>query len=439
VAVAGGRVAEVGTALAGGAQELDASGLWVLPGAVDAHVHSRDPGFPEKEDFGSLTAAAAAGGVTTVVDMPNTVPAVDSAPVFEEKAELASSRALVDFALWGLVRSTSTPADLYGLLDAGAVGLKLYLGYALRRSNRQVVYTLDLGDPGLEPPPGYGTLARLAPELARRSAPVAVHCEDPDVLRELARSPRTYADLLSSRPPLAEAIAVEALAAVSLETGLQAHVVHLSSAAGVAAARRARAAGARLEVETCPQYLWLTAADFGRLGGPLKMYPPVREAGDRDALLQALREGLIDRVATDHAPHTDEEKLGRSLDETAPGSPGVQTLYLSCLELARRLGDAAAAVRWVAEAPARALGLEGRKGAIRPGADADLVLVDPGAETVVRAEAMRSRQRHGALEGRRFGFAVRAVWSRGELVSREGSPVAEAGRGRLVRRGAGRT
>jgi dihydroorotase-like cyclic amidohydrolase len=439
VAVAGGRIVEVGTALTAGGEEVDAGGLWVLPGAVDAHVHSRDPGFLEKEDFGSLTAAAAAGGVTTVVDMPNTVPAVDSASVFEEKAELASSRALVDFALWGLVRSTSTAADCHGLLDAGAVGLKLYLGYALRRNARQVVYTLEGGDPDLERPPGYGTLARLAPELARRGAPVAVHCEDPDVLRELARPLRSYADLLASRPPLAEAIAVEAVATVSLETGLEAHVVHLSSAAGVAAARRARAAGARLEVETCPQYLWLTAADFERMGGAMMVYPPVRGARDRDALLQALREGVIDRVATDHAPHTDVEKLGGSLHETAPGSPGVQTLYLSCLELARRLGDAAAAVRWAAEAPARALGLDGRKGAIRPGADADLVLVDPGAETVVTAEAMHSRQRRGALEGRRFGFAVRAVWSRGELVSRDGSPVAQAGRGRLVRRGAGRS
>src|SRR5207247_5919950 len=127
---------------------------------------------------------------------------------------------------------------------------------------RQIVYTAELEDPDLEPPPGYGTLARLAPELAARGAPLAAHCEDPDVLRHSARPLRSYADVLRSRPALAEVIAVEALAAVSRETGLDAHVVHLSSAAGLDAARRARASGARLTVETCPQYLWLTDGDF---------------------------------------------------------------------------------------------------------------------------------------------------------------------------------
>jgi dihydroorotase len=433
VTVAGGRVLDVGPGLPAGWEEVDGSGLWVLPGAVDAHVHSRDPGFPEKEDFGSLTAAAAAGGVTTVVDMPNTLPAVDSAQVFHEKVEVVSPRALVDFALWGAVRSTSTAADVEGLLDAGAVGLKVFLGYALRRSNRQILYSADLGDPDLEAPPGYGTLARLAPELVRRDAPLAIHCEDPDLLRELARPLGSYGDVLRSRPALAEVVAVEAVAAISREMGVRAHVVHLSSAAGVAAVRRARASGARLSVETCPQYLWLTEDDFERMGGVLKMYPPVRAAADREALVEGLRYGVIDRVGTDHAPHTDEEKLARSLDEAAPGSPGVETLYLSCLELARRMGDPARAVRWVCESPARALRLDSRKGAVRPGADADLVLVDPDGETLVTAERMHSRQRHGVFEGQRFGFAIRRVWSRGQVVARDGELEGEPGRGRLVR------
>ncbi len=151
----------------------------MLPGAIDAHVHSRDPGFPAKEDFGSLTAAAAAGGVTTVVDMPNTVPAVESAAVFRAKVELASRRALVDFALWGLAGASTTPAEVAELLGAGAVGLKAYLGYAIRRHSRQVVYRLDAGDSGLKPAPGYGTLTRLAHELARRGVPLVVSCRGP--------------------------------------------------------------------------------------------------------------------------------------------------------------------------------------------------------------------------------------------------------------------
>ena len=413
-------------------EEVDARGLLVLPGGVDAHVHSRDPGFPEKEDWTSLTAAAAAGGVTTVVDMPNTVPAVDGASALLEKAERAASRAVVDFALWGLCRSSTSPAEALDLLEAGAVGLKAYLGYSLRLADRHVLYTTESGA-GLEPPPDYGTVARLAPDLARRGAPLAVHAEDPGVLRAFARPVRGYADLLASRPALAEAVAVAALGTVSQRTGLTVRVVHLSSALGVAAARQANLAGARLALETCPQYLWLTEADHELLGPVLKMFPPVRTAADRAALREALRKGEIQTVATDHAPHADAEKLGRGLEEALPGSPGVQTLYPSCLELARQLGDVGLAVGWVSQGPAVALGLHPRKGAIEPGADADLLLVDPAADTVVTAAGMHSRQRHCALEGQRFGIAVRAVYARGELVARDGRPVARPGRGRLVK------
>jgi dihydroorotase (multifunctional complex type) len=426
-------VSAVETGAGPGVVEVDARGLLVLPGGIDAHVHSRDPGFPEKEDFASLTAAAAAGGVTTVVDMPNTVPAVESVAVLEDKAKQASSRAIVDFALWGLLGGGTRTEDVEGLLDAGAVGLKAYLGYAIRRSNRQVVYLSGADDPDLEAPPDYGTVARLAPDLARRGAPLAVHCEDPGVLRAFQRPLERYADLLASRPALAEAVAIAALGVISQRTGVEVHVVHLSSALGVAAARDAGRAGARIVLETCPQYLWLTDEDAERLGPVTKMYPAIRTAPDRAALREALRGGAIQRVATDHAPHADGEKLGRSLEEALPGSPGVETLYLSCLELARQLGDVTAAARWVAEGPARTLRLHPRKGVIQPGADADLVLVDPNAETVVSAGAMHSRQRHGALEGQRFGFAVREVYSRGELVARDGAPVAAPGRGRLVR------
>jgi dihydroorotase (multifunctional complex type) len=431
--VSAGVIQAVETGAAPGASDVDAGGLLVLPGGIDAHVHGRDPGFPEKEDFASLTAAAAAGGITTVVDMPNTVPAVESAAVLQEKAELASSRAVVDFALWGLLGGATTSADVEGLLDAGAVGCKAYLGYAVRRSNRQVVYVPGAGSADLEPPPDYGTVARLAPDLARRGAPLAAHCEDPGVLRAFERPLERYADLLAARPALAEAIAVAALGVISQRTGLELHVVHLSSALGLAAARDAGRAGARIVLETCPQYLWLTDEDAARLGPVAKMYPAIRTAADRAALREALRAGAIHRVGTDHAPHADGEKLGRSLEDALPGSPGVETLYPSCLDLARSLGDIAAAARWVAEGPARTLRLHPRKGVVQPGADADLVLVDPNAETVVSAGAMHSRQRHGALEGQRFGVAVRAVYSRGELVARDGEPVGRPGRGRFVK------
>jgi allantoinase len=433
--VEGGRVVEVGTAIRGGGGEVDAAGLLVLPGAVDAHVHGRDPGFPEKEDFGTLTRAAAAGGVTTVVDMPNTIPTVDAPDVFREKAAAAASKALVDFALWGAIRSSTEPAQLAALAEAGVVGFKAYLGYAFRLGRRQIVYTVEPEDAELEAPPDYGTLAALAPALRQLSLPLAVHAEDPSILRRLSRPLAGYADLLAARPALAEATAVAALGALSGETGVPVHVVHLSSQAGLEAGLEARRSAARMTLETCPQYLWLTDADHERLGAVMKVYPAVRTRHDREALREALRRGDLDVVATDHAPHADAEKVGCSLEEALPGSPGVQSLYVSCLELARGWGDVGAAVRWASEGPARMLGLHPRKGAIQPGADADLVLVDPAAETLVTAAGQHSRQRHSALEGQRFGFAVRAVYSRGELVAVDGEPKAEGGRGNLVRPG----
>ena len=397
-----------------GPEVVDATGLWVLPGAIDAHVHGRDPGFPAKEDFGSLTAAAAAGGVTTVLDMPNTLPGVADAAIFAAKRSSIEPGAMVDHGLWALLRSSTTEDQVRDLVAAGAIGFKAYLGYAVRRSTGQVLYTPGADDPDLEPPAGYGTIARLAGALATSGLPVAAHAEDPSVLLASTARLETYSDLLAGRPAVAEAVAVAALGALAGELGLRLHVVHLSSRAGLHAARAARADGARITLETCPQYLWLTEADYTRLGPVMKMYPLIKTARDRESLRAALLAGEIDSVGTDHAPHTDEEKLHQPLAQAHAGSPGVQTLLLSCLELAREAGDPLRAVPWVSERPARIFGLYPRKGVIQAGSDADLVLVDPSAKTTARADQMLSRQRHGALEGLEFSFAIRAVYVRGQ-------------------------
>ncbi len=418
---------EPGLALDAKGREIDARGMYVLPGAVDVHVHSRDPGFPEKEDFGSLTAAAAAGGVTVVLDMPNTVPAVDSAGVLESKSALARSKAHVDFGLWGLIRSSTTPEQLEAMAEAGAIGFKAYLAYSFSLSRKQVLYSPGIDDPDLEPPADYGTLARLAPVVAQLGLPLAIHAEDPTILTAFRRPLLTYADLLDSRPPEAEAVAVSAAAAVAREAGANLHVAHLSSALGLRAAEDAIRAGTSLTLETCPQFLWLTADDFDRVGTAMKMLPPVRTAADRAALVDGLKRGVIGMVSTDHAPHTDDEK-SQSFDEVPAGSPGVQTLYLSCLQLAKDLGDVWLAPRWVSQVPAQFAGLEESKGAVAPGFEGDLVVVDPRGRTRVGPEDMRSRQRHSALNGQEFDFAIKDVYLRGEPVARGGKP-----HGRMVR------
>jgi allantoinase len=422
---------EAGGPSPAGATVIDARGMYVMPGAIDVHVHSRDPGFPEKEDFGTLTAAAALGGVTTVVDMPNTVPAVDAAGVLEAKAALARPKARVDFGLWGLVRSSSTEDQLEGLAAAGAVGFKAYLGYTFSKSRKQVLQSADTEDPDLEAPPDYGTLARLGTAVARLGLPLVIHAEDPAILSAFRRPLETYSDLLEARPAEAEAVAISAAAAIARECGVKLHVAHLSSALGLRAAQDAMRAGTLLTLETCPQYLWLTDQDFARLGNSMKVFPPVRTAADRDALVEAAASGVIRIVATDHAPHTDEEK-SRSFDEAPSGSPGVQSLYLSCLELARRLGDVSLAPRWVSESSAALVGLHETKGAIAAGFDADLVIVDPTRTTLIRPALMRSRQRRGAFDGMDFRYGIKDVFLRGRAIVRDGKLVGRAS-GRMVR------
>jgi dihydroorotase len=427
VLVTDGVITRVEPGLATKGEIVDATGMYVLPGGVDVHVHSRDPGFTEKEDFGTLTAAAAAGGVTTVVDMPNTVPAVDSAGVLESKAAMAHSKARVDFGLWGLLRSGTTPEQLEDMAAAGAVGFKAYLAYSFSLSRKQILYSPGAEDPDLEAPADYGTLARLAPVVARLGLPLAIHAEDPTVLAAFRRPVLTYDDLLESRPPDAEAVAVSAAAAVARESGVHLHIAHLSSGLGLQAAEDAMRVGTSMSLETCPQFLLLTAQDFDRVGTAMKMLPPIRAAADRDALVDGLRRGVISIVSTDHAPHTDEEK-SQDFERAPAGSPGVQTLYLSCLQLAKDLGDVWLAPRWVSQAPAELVGLGEHKGAIAPGFDADIAIVDPRGKTSVQAEHMRSRQRHAALAGKEFDFEVKEAFLRGEQVTR-GTKT----RGRMVR------
>ena len=414
-----------------GARVVDARGMYVLPGAIDVHVHGRDPGFPEKEDFGSLTLAAAAGGVTTVIDMPNTIPGVDSGGVLESKAALAHRKARVDFGLWGLIRSSSTAEQLESLAQSGAIGFKAYFGYAFSLSRRQVQYSPDSDDPDLEAPPDYGTLLRLAPAVAALGLPLVIHAEDPGILAAFRRPLESYADVLASRPPEAEAVAIAAAAAITDSFGARLHIAHLSSALGLRTAEAAIRDGSRLSLETCPQYLWRSDIDFSKLGTVMKMYPPVRTAADRQALIDGVDKGVIGIVATDHAPHTDAEKE-RALEDAAAGSPGVQTLYLSCLELAKQLGDVWKAPKWVCEAPAALIGLQESKGRIAPGFDADLAIVDPRRSTVFRPALMKSKQKHGVLEGLEVGFSIVEVYVRGRLVVRRSRAVGEA-IGRMVR------
>ncbi len=450
VVAAGGRfaadiLAEDGTILelaqpgrAGSADaELDAGGRLVFPGFIDPHVHSRDPGLTEKEDFAHSTLAALCGGVTTICEMPNAVPPVSDVPTFHDRAAQHSEVASVDFGLWGISLGPDNLDQVRGLIEAGAVGVKLFWGYALNRVTKQLVYNLaDEPPENLILPPGNGEVYDLFREVAAAGGLLAAHCEDRGILeaaqRALGRDLQEYEDLLTVRPDVAEAATIAVAVEMSRATGCRFHVVHISSARGVDIVRRAQGQGTSITAETCPHYLTLTDADYSEIGPKMKIYPPVRRAGDRDAIWAALRDGTITSVGSDHAPHTVAQKSGNLAAQPA-GAIGVETLAPVMLNemVAGRISPERLA--WVcSEGTARLYGLYPRKGSLLPGSDCDLTIVDPEGEWQIDNASLHSKHNLSLYHGRRGRGLVTMAVLRGELAMRDGEPTGDP-RGRPLR------
>ena len=410
VAVSDGRVAAVLPldAELDAAASLDAGKAVVLPGLVDTHVHVNDPGRAEWEGWDTATRAAAAGGVTTIVDMPlNSVPATTTVVALEAKLRAAESRAHVDYGLWGGV-VPGNAAELDPLVDAGALGFKAFL--------------VDSGVDEFAHV-GESDLAAAMAILTRRGVPLLVHAEDAAELdpAALARAPARHASWLSSRPPASEARAIERVARLSGATGARAHVVHVSSREGVEAIAAARAAGVPITGETCPHYLVLDGASVPDGATLFKCAPPIRTGEHRERLWSALAEGTLDLVVSDHSPCPPAMKAG----DFATAWGGIASLELGLSAIwtqARARGyDIEDVARWMAAAPARLAGLDGRKGAIAPGLDADLVLWDPDAERVVRSEELHQRHPLTPYAGLRLAGRVLTTILRGRVIYHEGA------------------
>ena len=429
VHVAEGRISEVGgyDDFPAGAERIDLGPVALLPGFVDSHVHINEPGRTEWEGFATATRAAAAGGVTTVVDMPlNSIPATTSVPALRAKLDAADSLLSVDVAFWGGVVPGNL-AELGPLHDAGVAGFKCFLA----PSGVDEFQHVSLAE--------AETAMRVLAELG---SPLLIHAEDPAILaRAQGDAAREAADRVEcqtwerSRPPAAELESIRAALAAAERTGARVHIVHVSTVDGLAAIREARVRGARVSGETCPHYLWFASEAVPRGGTQWKCAPPIRGVGERGRLRDALSDGLVDLIASDHSPCSPELKGSDGDFFRAWG--GIASLQIAPLVVwtvaAAEQCTLSDLSRWMSAAPAALAGLDHRKGRIAPRMDADLVAFDPDAEQRVVGGQLHHRHKLTPYDGALLRGRVQRTWLRGEIVYDDGGfPGARRG-GALLR------
>lgn len=427
--VEGGRIAAVRPygELAPGAEVVEAGDALVFPGLVDTHVHVNEPGRTDWEGFASATRAAAAGGVTALLDMPlNSRPPTTTRAALELKRRAAEGQCAVDVGFLGGVVPGNT-ADLRALHEAGVFGFKSFLCHS-----------------GVDefPPVSLDDLRRALGVLAPLDALLMVHAELPAELERAAGparagNPAAYATWLAARPAEAEVAAVRVLVALARDAGARVHVVHVSSPEAAALVAEARAQGVRVSAETCPHYLTFAAEEIPDGATGYKCAPPVRNAAAREGLWAALERGALDAVVSDHSPASPPQRGAHGDFLRAWG--GIASLQLrlpAVWSAARARGHGPERlVEWLCAGPARLGGLDGRKGAIAPGRDADLVVWHPDQELVVDAGGLRHRHAATPWLGRRLTGVVEATWLRGELAFSR-SAADPPPRGRLLERSA---
>ena len=387
---------------------IDAGDAVVMPGLVDTHVHVNSPGRTEWEGFESATRAAAAGGVTTLVDMPlNSIPATTTLAAFKTKIEDAKRGCFVDVGFWGGVVPGNT-GELAAMHEAGVVGFKCFL---VPSGVDEFQYVAE------------EHLREAMPELSRLDALLIVHAELPGPIAccaAVSDGPSSdYSTFLASRPRAAENEAVELMIRLSREFGTRVHIVHLSSADAVPLLREAQAAGVAITAETCPHYLHFAAEEVPDGATEFKCCPPIRERENREELWRGLAAGTIDMIVSDHSPCPAQMKLAETGDFLAAWG-GIASLQLrlpiAWTEARRRGFSLRDLAKWVCENPARQVRLESRKGVIAEGRDADLVMWDPDAEFLVDASSLHHRHKITPYHGETLKGVVLQTFLRGRKV-----------------------
>ena len=415
IRVEDGRIAAIEPYSKGSPSTIEADNYVVMPGLVDTHVHINDPGRADWEGFESATLSAAAGGITTLVDMPlNSIPATTTVAALEEKRRAAGRRCHVDVAFWGGV-VPGNAAAIAPMARAGVRGFKAFL------SPSGVAEFVHVSEDDLR---------EAMPLVAATGLPLLIHAEWPASLRDPdpKADPTSYATWLDSRPPWAEQEAIDKLIELSQLTGARVHIVHLASADALSSIGGARSRQLPLSVETCPHYLTFAAEDVADGDTAMKCAPPIRESEHRERLWRALIDGHIDLIATDHSPapaglkHIEDGNFIKAWGGIASLQISLPVVWTGAAE--RRIPLPRLA-EWMSAAPARLAGLEGRKGAIAPGLDADFVIFDPDREMIVDASRLYHRHAVTPYDGARLRGVVMATMLRGEIVFDHGECIGD--------------
>ncbi len=410
---------------------IDGAGKVLAPGFVDSHVHIRGD-HPEREDFASGSAAAAMGGVTTILEMPVVVPPVVRGELLEQRAREAETQSIVDFGLYGGAGEDNLD-EIGGLAEAGAVAFKTFL-HPAPAGREEEFRGLTVSN--------NAALFSVFGRVSKTGLIAAVHAEDYELLESAEFAPGTVLSGLASyeklRPSIVEVSAAARALFFARRTGARLMLCHVSAPETVDMALQARYAGQEVLIETCPQYVLFSSERIDSLGPFGKVKPPIRDEATRNRLHSYMVEGRFDFIGSDHAPFTsaEKERYGNNLDAAPSGLPGIElTLSLLLNEVSRKYMDICSAVKLFSENAAKAFRLYPRKGCIAPGADADLVPFDLSRQQHIGRDALTTRSRHSGLiyEGLVLTGMPVLTMVRGSIVMRDGVVVGEPGIGRFVR------
>ncbi len=415
----------------------DASGCHVLPGLMDIHIHSRDPSSTYKEDFYHSTLAAAAGGVTLVFEMPNTNPPINNVENFQKQVSNFSSKANVDFAIWGICLGDLNLESIKLLSEVGVIGFKFFWGYAINKDTYELVYNYDAEMENIIPPLSDGEVYKIFKEVAKTGKVLSIHAENNELIEiltnEIKKSGRTdYDAFIEARPDLAELTTIQTGISFAEKAGTKLHILHVTSAKGVNAISEAQKRTNQITAETCPQFLFLNADDYDDVGPMMKVYPPTKYKGDQDRLWEGIDDGTISIVCSDHAPHTEEEKTG-DLWSIPAGMCGVETLVPLMLNAVNENKiTIQQLVSLLSSNPAKQFGLYPRKGSLQVGTDADITIVDLNQPFKIKRENLHSKSKVTAFDGFTGKGNPVATIVRGKTVMKDGKIIVE-NHGKLVR------